>query len=237
MPKSVLVTGANRGLGLEFVRQYTADGWRVHACCRSPDGAAELGEWRTRHAGLVSVHALDVADFGAIDALAASLAGSPLDLLINNAGIYAPEPGQRDENGQSFGNMDYKFWETAFLINALAPFKLAEALVENVAASEWRRIVTISSGMGSISQTDGGYHAYRSSKAAVNMIMTGLALELRERGIRVAALSPGWVRTRMGGASARLSVEESVAGMREQIAALDGPVGGILRYDGSVVPW
>lgn len=234
---TALVTGANRGLGLELVRQYAGDGWRVLACCREPAAARELSELAGGH-DAVTLHALDVEDVAAVDALAASLSAEAIDVLINNAGQYSVVAGNRESRGQELGDMDYAAWQRMLRVNTLAPFKLAEAFLEHVARSEQRKIVTISSGMGSIASTSGSFHAYRSSKAAVNMVMATLAHELAPRGIRIGLYSPGWVRTRMGGSSAPLGAEESVRGLRARIAELDAARSGrFLRWDGSEVSW
>lgn len=236
MPR-VLVTGANRGLGLELARQYSAEGWEVLACCREPAAATEL-RGLAGGTGRVEPLALDVADLAAIDALAERLAGRPIDVLLANAGVYSVTPGRRDDAGQTLGDMDYEAWERMLRVNTVAPFKLAEALADDVAASEQKKIAIVTSGMGSIERTPGGFYAYRTSKAAVNMVGASLARDLAPRGILVALLSPGWVRTRMGGPSASLSPEESVRGMRARIAELDAARSGrFLKWDGSELPW
>jgi NAD(P)-dependent dehydrogenase (short-subunit alcohol dehydrogenase family) len=159
-------------------------------------------------------------------------------VLVNNAGVYSVNQGRRDDVGQTFGDMDYAAWERVLRVNAMAPFKLAEAFVEHVASSDQKKIAIVSSGMGSIAAAPGGFYAYRSSKAALNMVAASLARDLAPRGIRVALLSPGWVRTRMGGPSASLSPEESVRGMRARIAELDDEsTGHFLSWDGSELPW
>lgn len=223
---TVLITGANRGLGLEFASQYAADGWSVIATCRNPDGAAGLHGI----AGGVDVHALDVSDFGAVDAVAASLAGRPIDLLINNAGLLGSAAG--------FGATDPECWEELFRVNAMAPLRLAEGLVENVAASGQRKIVAITSAMGSISGGGGGYYPYRSSKAALNMVMKSLSTDLAGRGITVAVFHPGWARTDMGGAGAAVPVADSVSGMRRIIDRLGlDDTGTFWGYDGGRHDW
>lgn len=224
---TVLVTGANRGLGLEFCRSYAADGWRVHACCRHPDKAKAL----KAIAGDLLVHRLDVTDGLRVAGLARELAGEPIDLLLNNAGVF--------KEGQDFGRIDYDDWIEAFKINTLAPMRMAERLVEHVAASARKLIVNISSGMASIADYDGGgAYAYRSSKAALNMVVKGLAADLAPRGITVVALSPGWVQTDMGGAHAALTPAESIAKMRAIIDNL-GPAdsGRFLSHEGKERPW
>jgi NAD(P)-dependent dehydrogenase (short-subunit alcohol dehydrogenase family) len=234
---TVLVTGASRGLGLELVRQYAGDDWRVHACCRDRP-AADLDAVVAGSNGRVQAHVLDVTDFDAVDALARRLSGEPIDVLLNNAGRYTPHPGQRDDRGQSLGNMDYEVWSEMLRVNALAPFKMTEAFLEHLATSDQRKLVVVSSDMASIQNTRGGFHAYRSSKAALNMLMASLAHELRGRGILVGILSPGWVRTRMGGPRAPVSVQGAAHGLRERIAALEPTSSGrFVRYDGSAVPW
>jgi NAD(P)-dependent dehydrogenase (short-subunit alcohol dehydrogenase family) len=232
-----LVTGANRGLGLELVRQYSAEGWDVLACCREPLAAEELSRLAEEAEGIEPC-ALDVTDLRAVDGLAQRLAGRPIDVLLNNAGLYSVTPGRRDDTGQSFGDMDYAAWERVLRVNTMAPLKLAEAFADHVAASQRKTIAIVTSGMGSIERSPGGFYAYRSSKAAVNMVAASLARDLEPRGIRVALLSPGWVRTRMGGASAKLSPEESVRGLRERIAEIDTARSGrFLSWDGSELPW
>jgi len=180
----VLVTGANRGLGLEFARQYAADGWKVVACCRKPDEAAAL----KKVDGDVKIEVLDVRNGRQIANLVRRLEGQAIDILINNAGIYGPISGS-----------DTDVWLDVMRVNVIAPFHLAEALADNVARSEHKLIVNISSGMGSIAEnTDGGSPIYRSSKTALNMVTKNLAIELLGKGVTVVVLSPGWVRTDMG---------------------------------------
>jgi NAD(P)-dependent dehydrogenase (short-subunit alcohol dehydrogenase family) len=157
---STLITGANRGLGLEFARQYLADGWQVYATCRHPGSASEL-----QHLAEVSDHklrimALDVTDSASVKAAAAQLDGQAIDLLLNNAGIGGPR-------GQTIGNIDYEAWAKVLDVNTMGPLRVAEAFVDHVARSEHKLIVTLTSGMGSIADnTSGGAFAYRSSKAA-----------------------------------------------------------------------
>ncbi|MEM1269403.1 MAG: SDR family oxidoreductase [Bacteroidota bacterium] len=230
---TVLVTGANRGLGLEFVRQYAAAGATVHACCRTPSGADEL----YAIPGSVHVHELDVLKHAEIDRLARELEGTPIDILINNAGIYGPRPSQGDYR-QTFGHVDYDVMRRVFEVNSLSPLKMAEAFAEHVAASDQKKLVTISSTMGSISNTGGGFLAYRTSKAAVNMIMANLALRLRERGVIVTNFCPGWVKTDMGTDAATLTPETSITGLRTQIAGLTmDDSGSFMRWDGKQIAW
>jgi NAD(P)-dependent dehydrogenase (short-subunit alcohol dehydrogenase family) len=223
-----LITGASRGLGLEFARQYAAEGWRVLATCRDPNTAGPLAAL----AGDVSVHALDVADFAKADQLAKTLKGTSIDVLINNAGIYG-------QHAAPFDRLDYDTWADVLRINTLAPLKVSAAFVDHVARSEGKRIVTVSSKMGSIDDnTSGGSYAYRSAKAAVNAAMKSLAIDLRPRRIIVAVLNPGWVRTDMGGPNASIGAEESVAGMRRVIDGLSlADTGRFFDFNGASIPW
>ena len=225
---TMLITGAGRGIGLEFVRQYAADGWRVHAACRDPAGARDLAGVK----GDLRRHSLDVTDHAAIDSLALALAGEAIDLLVNNAGIYGPRPAQ-------LGTVDYDAWGEVMRVNVMAPMRMAESFVDHVAASDRKLVVTISSAMGSIGDNrSGGSYIYRSSKAAVNAVMKNLSVELAPRGITVVVFHPGWVRTDMGGAGASLDASRSIAGMRRVIAGLgSGDTGRFLGHDGSELPW
>lgn len=228
---SVLITGANRGLGFEFVSQYERDGWRVLACCRRPEAAAELNALARSSGAGVSVHSLDVGDAGSIRSLADELGDDPIDLLINNAGIMGP----REE---TFGDIDYDLWPDIVSINIAGPLRMAEAFVDNVAASKRRMIVAVSSRMGSIGTSSGGGHyPYRMSKSALNMVMQTVQHDVARRGITVLVLHPGWVRTDMGGPAADLSPTESVAGMRSVIEDVDRAPDTFLAYDGHAFSW
>ena len=223
---TALITGANRGLGLGFARSLAVDRWQVHACCRHPDKASELGEIEG-----VQMHRLDVSDGLRVASLARELADVPIDLLINNAGIPGPEA--------HFGSHDYDDWLQLFAVNSIAPMRMAERFVEQVTASKRKMIVNISSRLGSIGENkEGDFYPFRSSKAALNMITKGLSVDLAERGICVVALHPGWVHTEAGGEAAPLSVEDSVHAMRELLDRLTlEDSGKFLAYDGSPIPW
>jgi NAD(P)-dependent dehydrogenase (short-subunit alcohol dehydrogenase family) len=233
---TVLVTGASRGLGLEFVRQYAADGWQVHAGARDPAAADALAALAAGSAGRVRVHRLDVEDPATIAATAQALAGVPVDVLLNNAGTMGAKSGP---TAQRFGGSDYADWERMFRINVLGPMRVAEAFVENVAASERRVIATLTSLVGSIAANRfGGMYAYRSTKAAANAIVRSLALDLARRGILAVALHPGWAKTAMGGPNAPVAVDEAVAGMRRVIAGLTKEASGrFWQYDGTELAW
>ncbi len=226
MTSTVLITGTNRGIGLELARLYAAGEWRVLACCRAPEQAHALSGHD------VELHRLDVADPSTIDALKANIGDTAIDLLINNAGV-----GGGDR--QSFGDIDYAAWEQTLITNTFGPYRMVEALVDNVAASAGKTIANISSLMGSITEYDeGDEYIYRSSKTALNMVMHNLSVDLKARGITVLAFHPGWVRTDMGGSEARLSPEESAAALRQSIAAATfKDTGAFLNYDGAPLPW
>jgi NAD(P)-dependent dehydrogenase (short-subunit alcohol dehydrogenase family) len=236
---TVLITGANRGLGLEFALQYASDGWRVHACCRSPSAASDLAELAGGAKGQVVVHRLDPCDYSAVDALADELSSEPIDVLVNNAGSYTKGGFEAARFDQAFGNSDFEDWENVFRINVFAPMKMAEAFVDHLASAEQGKLVTISSNMGSIGLNDsGGSYAYRSSKAAVNCLMRSLSLDLADKGIMVALLHPGWVRTDMGGPDADITPEVSVSGMRRVIESLRPEQSGCFKsYQGKSLAW
>lgn len=231
--KTVLITGANRGIGLEFVRQYAADGWRIMACARQPEKAEALQQLLAQYPQQIAVHRLDLVDIAQINQLAQTLGDADIDVLINNAGIY-PES---DFSG--FGQTQYEDWITAFRINTLAPLKMAEAFVTHIQRGQLKTLVTITSKMGSMADnSSGGNYQYRSSKAAVNMVVKSLSIDLAKLGITAILLHPGWVQTDMGGSNAWISAEQSVMGMRQLIEnAKPTDAGRFLAYDGQEVPW
>lgn len=229
---SALITGANRGLGFEFVRQYLVDGWQVYAACRDPASASELRRLIETSDGKLRMLAMDVTDPASVDAAATELDGQAIDLLLNNAGIIGPQ-------GQTIGNIDYEAWAEVLAINTMGPMRVSEAFVEHVARSDRKLIVTLTSGMGSIADnSSGGSILYRSSKAAVNMVMRSLAIDLASRGITCVVVNPGWVRTDMGGPNASLQPAESVSALRRLIATL-GPEqsGKFFNHTGREYPW
>ena len=220
--RTILISGAGRGLGLELSRQYAADGWRVIGTVRSASAKLPPG---------VERHIADVTDVKQVAALARALRGMALDVLFCNAGII----GKR---GMALGSFDYESWQEVFRVNVLGAAALAEALVDNVAASERKVIAMMSSRLGSIAEAGGVTLPYATSKAALNMLVKGLAATLAGRGIIVVAVSPGWVRTDMGGAGAPLAPETSVAGLRRVIDGLTAAQSGkFFSHDGSTIPW
>ncbi len=228
---TTLITGANRGIGLEFCRQYAADGWRVHAGCREPDGAGALADIAAAADGRVTIHRLDVTDGVEVAAVAAEI-DTGIDLLVNNAGVRGPER-------QSATDMDFDGWAEAFATNAMAPLRVAQGFAPLVIRSAAKRIVTISSRLGSMTANQsGGRIAYRSTKAAVNQVMRSLAFELAGRGVICVLFHPGWVRTDMGGPGGALGPAESVTAMRRRIDQLTPEDNGrFLNFDGTELPW
>jgi NAD(P)-dependent dehydrogenase (short-subunit alcohol dehydrogenase family) len=216
---TVLITGANRGIGLEFARQYAGDGWDVIATARR--SSRELDSLNVR------VERLDLANADAVAAFPAKI-DSPLDLFVSNAGVSDPkEPATAD---------DARAWAEMMMVNSISPYMLGTALLPRMAGGG--KMIAISSGMGSIGDNGGGWVPYRTSKAALNMAWSSLALEARRSGVTCVLLSPGWVKTRMGGAGAEITPEESVSGMRRLIDRLTiDDTGRFLRRDGSELPW
>ena len=225
---TVLITGANRGLGLEYARQYADDGWRVVATCRNPETAMEL----TSLQGEVEIHELDIENQEQTSYLANSLREEAIDLLLNNAGIYGSRPSK-------LGHIEYDTWENVMRINVMAPLRMCEAFVNHVANSKLKKIAIMSSKMGSMDDNNsGGSYVYRSSKAALNAVMKSLSIDLAPNGISVAILHPGWVRTDMGGPSGLINASESVSGLRKVIDSLNPENSGrFYNYDGSEINW
>jgi NAD(P)-dependent dehydrogenase (short-subunit alcohol dehydrogenase family) len=226
-----LITGASRGLGFEFARQYVDDGWRVFATCRNPKSASKL-QRLAKGAGKLAIVAMDVTDSKSVRAAAAQLKDVAIDLVINCAGITGV-------SGQKVGKVEYDSWAHVLDVNTMGPMRVIEGFTDQIARSERRLVVTITSGMGSIGDnTSGGSIAYRSSKAAVNMAMRSTAIDLAPQRITCVVVNPGWVKTDMGGPNATLTPQESVTAMRRLIEKL-GPdqSGKFFHYDGSEYPW
>jgi NAD(P)-dependent dehydrogenase (short-subunit alcohol dehydrogenase family) len=227
---SVLVTGANRGLGLEFAKQYAESGYRVFATAREPERASELAALAARSSNL-SVHALEVTNAASVQALSRELHREAIDILINNAGVMGPKR-------QALGQIDYDGMLETLRINTIGPLRVAESFVEQVARSQRKLMVAITSGMGSISDSGGGYYAYRASKAALNMSFHNLALDLKARGVIAIVINPGWVQTDMGGSGAPLTASASIAAMRK---VFDGmtveQTGSFMNYSGGTYDW
>ncbi|MBS0432446.1 MAG: SDR family oxidoreductase [Proteobacteria bacterium] len=228
-----LVTGANRGLGLEFTRQLLARGARVLACCRDPARAKDLDALRTQHGDNLEVHALDVADARAIAALpeAAAKHLQRVDLLVNNAGVLV--------SGERFGNVTQESLLRSFAVNAAAPLLITQALSPLLARGHKPRVLCVSTQLASIAQANNFRTlSYAMSKAALNMAVKRLAAELSPRGIVVMALHPGWAQTDMGGDGATLPARQSIEAMLGIIERAEPDEGGsFLAYDGAPLPW
>ncbi len=252
---TVLVTGSNRGIGLEFIRQYAALGWQVIATCRHPDQADALQEIAARYSN-VTVERLDLTDHAGVDALASQYADTPIDLLLNNAALL----GSR--SSQALGKMDYALFQQILAVNTIGSLKVTEAFTAHVAASEQKKIITLGSSAGSIQMINPppDFYAYRASKAALHLLMKNVALDLASQGILVGLVNPGLVDTRglaeigpddpvpedfkkivsliRSGTLQLATPEEAVADIIELIATLQPDQTGVfLNYDGQVLPW
>ena len=234
---SMLVTGASRGLGLEMVRQFVGDGWRIYACCRTPDTATELAALAARSDGAITLHTLDVSEPEQIAALADEFRGTPIDMLVNNAGLLGCTIDRMAP--AAFGSIDYDAWREVHEINTMAPLRVTEAFVDHVAASDMKLLFFMSTHMGCITElAEGGLYPYRSSKAALNLLVKGLSIDLAPRGVRTIAVHPGWVVTDMGGPDAPVDKVDSIAGIRRVVAAYGGDqTGRFFQYDGRELPW
>lgn len=229
---TLLITGANRGIGLELCKQCLAKGWTIHAACRQPKKAKDLAKLAKESDGKLTVHSLDVRNYEQMDDLRALLKNKPVDILINNAGVHA-------KDASTFGESDDKAWEEAVAVNLLAPMKMMESFVDNVADSDLKVIANISSKMGSIEDnTSGGSYAYRATKAALNAVTASAARDLKHRDIKVLLLHPGWVRTDMGGPNGELAVEQAGEMLMKLILDADmSRSGKFMDIDGTEIPW
>ncbi len=231
---TVLVTGASRGIGLELARQYAGRGWQVIATARTPAQAKELAAIAKEHPN-VTVEALDVTDHAQVDALAAKYRGSPVDVLLNNAGISGGEAAG------TFGKLRHDMYGTVHAVNVGGPLKMAEAFLPNVAASQQKKIINITSTQGSISRSTGGGYFYRSSKAALNMVMHSLAIDLKAQGITVGLISPGFVRTDFTKGidlPMMITPEQSAAAVIKVIDGYDLSMSGkLVRHTGEAAEW
>jgi NAD(P)-dependent dehydrogenase (short-subunit alcohol dehydrogenase family) len=245
---TVLITGANSGLGLEFVKQYAAKGWTVIATHRRTGVPESLVAVVTEHPN-VRVERMDVSNIDEVEALAAKLDGVPIDVLINNAGVYSDRSDCTDEacrgdgDTQSFGSTDYQLFDTIMAVNVRGPLVVSEAFADNVRASTQKKIVSISSTNGSVTYTLGGSGAiaYRASKAALNRAMQLVAVHEEREGVTVLLLHPGAVLTERQADltfPGMIEMEPSVTGMIEQIdKATIADTGRFIQYDGATAPW
>jgi len=223
--QTVLITGANRGLGLEYAQQFSERGYTVIGTARNPDAATELAEVADR------VEQLDVADPASVAALAERLDGVPIDILINNAGMF-------DRDDVTIDAVDFATMEQTFAVNTFGPLRVTQALLPNLRAGKARLIISMSSQLGSIENSNGRWYAYRASKTALNQFNKIWSVELASEGFTCVVLHPGWVRTDMGGPNASYSPEESVAGLVNVIEALTPEDnGGFYDFQGNPIPW
>lgn len=237
---TALITGANRGLGLEFVRRLSLTGWKVLATCRSPDQAEALRRLASESRQAVEVHALETGDQKSICALSAAVGDQAIDLLVCNAGVSQLKQALiTGTAGQRIQDADDALWFEVYRTNAIGPLRVAAAFADRVAASERRLMAFMSTRMSVAGQNNSGaYYMYRSSKAALNVIVKNLSIELAPRGVTCIALHPGWVRTDMGGRNADVSPEESVTGMLKILLDAKLPKKAqFLDYSGETVPW
>ena len=228
---TILVTGANRGLGIEFVEQYLNEGNDVIATYRNENSSIDLIEMGNERSNL-KLHQLDVSSNKSLNSFAENLGDSPIDIFINNAGVYGPR-------NSSFGNVDEENWIHAIKINAIAPILLTQLIIKNIRLGADKKLIYITSKMGSIDDNKGGgAYVYRSSKTALNAVVKSLSVDLENEGMTVALIHPGWVKTDMGGPNALIDKETSVRGMTEVISNLDiSSTGNFYNYDGSIIPW
>lgn len=228
---TVLVTGTNRGIGLEFVDQLAARGDQVLATCRSIAQASELQQLAANYTN-VRLFEMDVADSDSMSSFAAQIQSEAIDIFINNAGVYGPKTVQ-------FGNVEPATWASVLQINTIAPLILTQMLIDNFQRGQDRKLLYISSKVGSISDNQGGGgYMYRSSKTALNQVVKSLSVDLAKQGLIATALHPGWVLTDMGGPNALIDTHTSVSGMLQVIDGLTAEhSGSFLNYDGSSIPW
>jgi NAD(P)-dependent dehydrogenase (short-subunit alcohol dehydrogenase family) len=234
---TVLITGANRGLGLEFAHQYAVKGWNVIASCRRPEEAEELRALAAEY-DQISVERLDVTSDVQVDALAEKYAARPIDVLLNNAGIYGTLAKQ------TLGTFDFEELKTVFDVNTIGSLRVTEAFLDNVVASEQKKVISLGGGMGtqSIGPLFGGHYFVKMSKSAHLMAMGVLQKDMKDSGIIVTMISPGRVDTQLmrdsGWTGKSISAEESAGYVIERIALLDESMRGkLITYDGKVIPW
>ncbi len=229
---NILITGANRGIGLEMVKYANEQGWRVFACCRNPHNADKLFNIAKLSNGQISVHIADMQELGTLQALSYELRNDAIDILINNAGIYGCDKNK-------FGSVDVGSWLQAFQVNSIAPLKMVEAFSEQLLMGNRKLVACMSSKMGSMA--DNGYgnsYIYRSSKAALNAVVKSLSIDLKEQGIICLALHPGWVKTEMGGPDAEITTRQCVDQLFSNLSELTlKDSGRFIDIDGSDIPW
>ncbi|PRB79959.1 SDR family oxidoreductase [Pseudomonas sp. MYb185] len=232
---NIVITGANRGIGLALVKNYVAGGDRVHALCRNPDQAAELKQIATTSAGQLTLHPIDMADGQSIDAVAQILGDTPVDVLLNVAGIIG---GRIDSLANTtFTEDDFADWRNAFEVMTIGPFRLTQALLPNLLAAKGK-VMTVSTQIAASTWDRGGMYAYGATKAAVNRLMLSLAIDLKAKGVCVATIHPGYVQTDMGGPNAEITPQESAAGIKNVVDKLTLETSGsFFKWNGELHPW
>jgi len=234
---TVMVTGANRGIGYEHVAQYAQKKWNVIACARQPEKAIELLQLQDKYGANFIIEELEVTNHKQVDDLSQKHSNTTIDILINNAGTGGPEgmPGAMDY--QKIDNMDYQIWRDILEVNLLAPFKVATSFHKQISISDKKTLIMMSSDLGSVSQnTFGGLYSYRASKSGLNIVAKGMSNEWED--IIVVALAPGWCRTYLGGAEAEIDPMDSVEDQQKMFESLtESDSGKFLDRFGNEVPW
>ena len=228
---SILITGTNRGIGLEFVKHYLKNNEKVIATCRNKNSAKDLLKLKNTTSNLSLVE-LDVSNPNSINEFASNITDQPIDTFINNAGVFGPRNNE-------FGNFNAKEWLDVFNINTIAPLLITQKILKNLRLGKNKKLAFISSKVGSIEDnTGGGMYIYRTSKTALNQVIKSLSIDLKEENFIAVALHPGWVQTDMGGPNALIDTKTSVKGMAEVIDNLAPKNSGkFYNYDGSPIPW
>ena len=228
---SILITGTNRGIGLEFVKHYLKNNEKVIATCRNKNSAKDLLELKNTTSNLSLVE-LDVSNSNSINKFASKITDQPIDIFINNAGVFGPRNNE-------FGNFNAKEWLDVFNINTIAPLLITQKILKNLRLGKNKKLVFISSKVGSIEDNNGGgMYIYRSSKTALNQVIKSLSIDFKDENFIAAVLHPGWVQTEMGGSNALIDTKTSVKGMAKVIDNLAPKNSGkFYNYDGSPIPW
>lgn len=232
MTDTILITGTNRGIGLELTVQYLQKGNRVFACCREPDKAIDLHELESFYPNKLRIMKCDVSSILDIGQLACDLDNTPIDILIHNAGIYGP-------TGLRFGAVDREPWLDVLAVNTIAPLLISQVLIKNIEKGRRKKIVALSSKLGSISDNSyGDAYIYRSSKCALNSVMKSMAIDLQKKGIIVAIINPGWVQSGIGGPNAPMAASDAAIGIIKMVEEWTfANSGRFFSIDGEEVPW
>ena len=234
---TVFVTGANRGLGFEHVKQYAEKNWEVIACSRNPEQSNELSLLRDQYPDNLIIEKLDVTNFDEITVLSEKYKDKPIDILINNAGTLGPKGVPEAMGYQNIGHMDYEIWRDILEVNLLAPFRVATAFHDQVAMSSKKLLIMMSSDLGSVEQNNfGGLYSYRASKAGLNILSKGMSIDWKD--ITVIALAPGWCKTFLGGVEADVEPDVSVTEQQKMFESIEpSDSGKFLDRFGKEVPW